>query len=134
MIVGNDFSVLGHTKPDGTEVRTLRELAYQLGGAAGYEMVRRYDEAAAPPPTGEIAALLAAHSPCVVLIDEWVAYLRQLYSRGTEDPWPAGRFDAHRTFAQSMTEAVKSVDTAMLVVSLPSPDSVRDRGDGVIDN
>lgn len=135
VIVGNDLSVLGQTKPDGTEVRTMwGELAYQLGGAGGYAMVERYDRESVPPPTSAIASLLAANAPCVILIDEWVAYLRQLYSRGTDNPYAAGTFDAHQTFAQSLTEAVKSVDTAMLVVSLPASDSVRDLGDGVIDN
>lgn len=135
VIVGNDFSVLGDTKPDGTEVRTLwGELAYQLGGKAGHEMLARYDAESAPPPTTAIAQLLEAFSPCVILIDEWVAYLRQLYSRGTDSPYAGGTFDAHQTFAQSLTEAVKSVDTALLVVSLPASDSVRDMGEGVLDN
>ncbi len=135
VIVGNDFSVLGETKEDGTEVRTMwGELAYQLGGKTGYAMVERYDRESVPPPTTEIASLLEAFSPCVVLIDEWVAYLRQIYSRGIENPYAAGTFDAHQTFAQSLTEAVKSVNTAILVVSLPASDSVRDMGDGVTDN
>ena len=135
VIVGNDLSVLGETKPDGTEIRTMwGELAHQLGGREGFEMLARYDQQSAPPPTTALADLLSRYSPCVILIDEWVAYLRQLYSRGVEDPYPAGTFDAHQTFAQSLTEAVKSVDTALLVASLPASDSVRDMGDGVIDN
>jgi predicted AAA+ superfamily ATPase len=135
VIVGNDFSVLGTEKPDGTTVRTLwGELAYQLGKKHGYGRVARYDENGVPPPTTEIAELLAAYAPCVILIDEWVAYLRQLYSHGTDNPYPAGTFDAHQTFAQSLTEAVKSVDTALLVVSLPASDSVRDMGEGIIGN
>ena len=135
VIVGNDLSVLGQTKPDGTEVRTMwGELAYQLGGVEGYALVKRFDEAGTPPPTSDIAALLEKYSPCVILIDEWVSYLRQLYSRGSEEPYAAGTFDAHQTWAQSLTEAVKSVNTAMLVASLPASDSVRDMGEGVIDN
>lgn len=135
VIVGNDFSVLGTEKPDGTTVRTIwGELAWQLGGKEGYARVARYDENSVPPPTTDLAALLDAYAPCVILIDEWVAYLRQLYSHGTDNPYPAGTFDAHQTFAQSLTEAVKAVDTALLVVSLPASDSVRDMGDGVSDN
>ena len=135
VIVGNDLSVLGSTKPDGTVVRTMwGELAYQLGGPAGFEMLRRYDEQSTPPPTSDLAALLQAYSPCVVLVDEWVAYLRQLYSRSSENPVPAGTFEDHQTFAQSLTEAFKQVDTAILVVSLPASDSVRDMGDGITDN
>lgn len=135
VIVGNDFSVLGTEKPDGTFVKTMwGELAWQLGGKDGYKRVARYDDNGVPPPTTELAALFAAYAPCVILIDEWVAYLRQLYSHGTENPYAGGTFDAHQTFAQSLTEAVKAVDTALLVVSLPASDSVRDMGEGLVDN
>lgn len=135
VIVGNDLSVLGSIKPDGTVVNTMwGELAYQLGGPEGFARFARYDETGVPPTTTEIADLLQAYAPCVILIDEWVSYLRLLYSRGSDDPHPAGTFDAHQTWAQSLTEAVKSVDTAMLVVSLPASDSVRDMGEGLVDN
>nr|WP_106619913.1 DUF499 domain-containing protein [Saccharothrix carnea] len=135
VIVGNDLSVLGTEKLDGTFVSTMwGELAWQLGGKEGYARVARYDDNGVPPPTTELAALLAAYSPCVVLVDEWVAYVRQLYSHGTEKPYAGGTFDAHQTFAQSLTEAVKAVDNALLVVSLPASDSVRDMGDGIVDN
>jgi len=135
VIVGNDFSVLGSDKPDGTTVNTMwGELAWQLGGTDGYERVARYDTNGVPPPTTELAALLAAYAPCVVLIDEWVAYLRQLYSHGADNPYAGGTFDAHQTFVQSLTEAIKAVENALLVVSLPASDSVRDMGDGILDN
>ena len=135
VIVGNDLSILGSTKPDGTVVRTMwGELAWQLGGRAGYDMLARYDEQSAPPPTSDIAGLLEGFSPCVVLVDEWVAYMRQLYSRSGDHPVPAGTFEDHQTFAQSLTEAFKQVDTAILVVSLPASDSVRDMGEGLSEN
>ena len=135
VIVGNDFSVLGSEKPDGTTVNTMwGEIAWQLGGKDGYARVARYDTNGVPPPTTELAALFTAYAPCVILIDEWVAYLRQLYSHGNDNPYVSGTFDAHQTFAQSLTEAVKAVDKALFVVSLPASDSVRDMGDGIIDN
>jgi len=125
VLVGNDLSILGMPKPHGLTVNTLwGELAYQLGGNAGYSMVARYDEQSVPPTTTAIAELLAKYSPCIVLIDEWVAYLRQLWSR--DKPVPAGTFDGHMTFVQSLTEAVKSVPTALLVVSLPASDVIRE--------
>lgn len=135
VIVGTDFPVLGSEKADGTTVNTLwGELAYQLGKKDGYARIARYDENSAPPTTSDLVALFEAYAPCVILIDEWVAYLRLLYSRGTDNPYPAGTFDAHQTFAQSLTEAVKQVDKALLVVSLPASDSVRDMGDGITSN
>lgn len=125
VLVGNDLSVLGSQKADGTVVNTLwGELAHQLGGAEGYQMLARYDEQSVPPTTTDLAALLSKYGPCIVLIDEWVAYLRQLWS--LEKATPAGTFDAHMTFVQSLTEAVKAVPNALLVVSLPASDVVRD--------
>ena len=125
VLVGNDLSVLGSTKPDGTVVNTMwGELAWQLGGPEGFALIARYDEKSAPPPTTDLAALFEKYGPCVILIDEWVAYLRQLWSR--EDVLPAGTFDTHMTFVQSLTEATKAVKNALLVVSLPASDVVRD--------
>lgn len=114
VLVGNDLSILGMPKPEGFTVNTLwGELAYQLGGKEGYDLVARYDEQSVPPTTTALAELLAKYGPCIVLIDEWVAYLRQLWSR--DQATPAGTFDGHMTFVQSLTEAVKSVPTALLV-------------------
>ena len=58
-----------------------------------------------------------AYAPCLILIDEWVAYARQLYGR---DDLDGGTFDTQFTFAQTLTEAVKAVPGAMLVVSIPA--------------
>lgn len=125
VIVGNDLSVLGRTTADGTVINTMwGELAWQLGGPDGFAMVARYDAESAPPPTSDLVALFEKFGPCVILIDEWVAYLRQLWSR--DDTTPAGTFDTHMTFVQSLTEATKAVKNALLVVSLPASDVVRD--------
>ena len=56
-------------------------------------------------------------SPCLILIDEWVAYARQLYNKSD---LPAGDFDAHFTFAQTLSESAKLADKTLLVVSIPS--------------
>jgi predicted AAA+ superfamily ATPase len=63
-----------HKKPDGTVVRTLwGELAWQLGGKQGYEMVRVADEKGISPGDS-LRVLFKKFSPCLILIDEWVAY------------------------------------------------------------
>jgi predicted AAA+ superfamily ATPase len=108
------------TKPDATEVRTLwGEMAWQLGGAIAYELVRGEDEARVAPGSDALRELLELCAPCVVLIDEWVAYARLLWGR---DDLLGGSFDAQMTFAQSLTEAVKAVRNAMLLVAIPSSD------------
>ena len=108
-----------HTKEDGTEVRTLwGELAWQLGGKEGYELVADADRTGTNPGHA-LVDLLRANAPCLILIDEWVAYARQLY--GQED-LPAGTFDAQFSFAQALTDAAREVPNAMLVVSIPASD------------
>jgi hypothetical protein len=55
----------------------------------------------------------------LVLIDEWVAYARQIYGK---DGLPAGSFDSNMTFAQALTEAAKAARNALVVASIPASD------------
>jgi predicted AAA+ superfamily ATPase len=104
------------TKADGTIVRTLwGEIAWQLGGREAYDMIRQSDETSTNP--GDLLKDVFDHySPCLILVDEWVAYARQLHE---ENDLPGGSFDTHFTFAQTLSESVKNAKQAMLVVSIP---------------
>ncbi len=53
----------------------------------------------------------------MILIDEWVAYARQLYGR---EDLAGGTFDTQFTFAQSLTEAAKSIPGVLLAISIPA--------------
>jgi predicted AAA+ superfamily ATPase len=120
VIVGNKISPGNPSvKPDGTVVHTLwGELVWQLGGREAYERVRADDENATSP--GDLLRVLFnQYGPCLVLIDEWVAYARQLHDSGV---LPAGSFEAQFTFAQVLTESAKLADNCLLVVSLPASD------------
>ena len=126
VLVGNHIKAGAATpKPDGTQVHTLwGELAWQLGLAAGgeaearraYEIVRSADETRSNP-ADSLGTLIASYAPCLILIDEWVAYARQLYGR---EDLAGGTFDTQFTFAQTLTEVVKAVPGALLVVSIPA--------------
>ena len=126
VLVGNHFKAGAATpKPGGTQVHTLwGELAWQLGFSAGgeaearraYEIVRAADETRSNP-ADSLGTLIASYAPCLILIDEWVAYARQLYGR---DDLAGGTFDTQFTFAQTLTEVVKAVPGALLVVSIPA--------------
>lgn len=112
-------------KDDGTVVRTLwGELGWQLGGKEGYALVREADESATNPGDA-LGHLLRTYSPCLILVDEWVAYARQLHD---DKDLPGGDFETQFTFAQTLTEEVKAAPQAMLVVSLPAS---TDGGSGV---
>lgn len=95
---------------------TWGELAWQLGGAEAFEMLAKNDEHGIAPGSNLLEALFKKYAPAMILIDEWVAYLRQIYKL---DGLPSGNFDANLTFVQSLTEAVKSSPGTLLVASLP---------------
>ena len=108
------------TLRDGVQVRTLwGELAWQLGGTEGYAMVRDADESGTSPGKGVLADLLGRFSPCVILIDELVAYIRQFEDTKSLS---GGTFDTNLSFIQALTEALKAVPTAVLLASLPESD------------
>ena len=48
--------------------------------------------------------LFNEYGPCLILIDEWVAYARQLHD---QSDLPAGSFETQFTFAQALTESAK---------------------------
>lgn len=107
-------------KKDGTVVNTIwGEIAWQLGGRKGYEMVRADDENATNPGD-KMKELFNNFSPCLILIDEWVAYARQLHEGSI---LPAGSFDTQFTFAQALSESAKAAKNTLLVVSIPASDN-----------
>jgi predicted AAA+ superfamily ATPase len=121
VLVGNKISPGNPTtKPDGTVVRTLwGELAWQLGGKKAFARVRADDEKATSP--GDVLReLFNEYGPSLILIDEWVAYARQLHDQGD---LPAGSFETQFTFAQVLTESAKLAKNCLLVISLPASDT-----------
>jgi predicted AAA+ superfamily ATPase len=129
VLVGNKLSPGNPvTKADGTVVGTLwGELAWQLGFARGgaaearraYDRIRADDERATSPGD-RLRELLDEYGPALVLIDEWVAYARQLHDQGD---LPGGSFETHFTFAQALTESAKLAKKCLLVISLPASDT-----------
>ena len=121
VIVGNKISPGNPSvKADGTIVRTLwGELAWQLGGKNAYERIEADDERATSP--GDILrSLFNDYGPCLILIDEWVAYARQLHD---DTELPGGNFETQFTFAQTLTESAKAAKQCLLVISLPASDA-----------
>jgi hypothetical protein len=102
----------------GLKIRTTwGEMAWQLGGAEAYKMLAENDEKGIAPGSNLLEEIFKKYAPCLILIDEWVAYLRQIYK---VDGLPSGSFDANLSFVQSLTEAVKASPGTLLVASLPA--------------
>ena len=118
VVVGQKFNpATPHVKDDGTEVHTLwGDLAWQLGGKQGYALVADADRKGVSPGSDTLATLLRQFGPALVLVDEWVGFLRNLHD---VDGLPAGSFGANLTFAQGLTEAANRTGNALVVVTLP---------------
>jgi len=102
-------------------IRTLwGELAWQLGKAEGYALVKEADENGTSPGKEVLMELLAKFAPCVVLLDELVVYIRQFVE---SQAISGGTYDSNLSFIQSLTEAAKLVPNAVVLASLPESDS-----------
>ena len=84
-------------------------MAYQLGGQEAYEIVGEAAREGTAPGGGQLDQLLEHVGPCVILMDELVAYVRN-----------AGEAqDNIYTFMQVLTQSVRRSNNATLVVTLP---------------
>ena len=96
--------------PNGGPLNTLwGMMAYQLGGQAAYDLVGQAARQGTAPGGAQLDELFAHIGPCVILIDELVAYVRN-----------AGNAqDSILTFVQALTQAVRKNSNTALVVTLP---------------
>lgn len=102
---------------NGVAVNTLwGELAWQLLGEQGYSLVADSDTNGTSPGKQVLTDLIREAAPCVILIDELVAFIRQL-ELGKQ--YKAGTYDSNISFVQALTEAMKAVPNAVLLASLP---------------
>jgi len=126
-VVVLDGVKLSPSQPRRVEGHTLRtlwgELAWQLGGAEAYAALADADATGTNPGKDLLADLIRKAGPCVILIDELVAYIRQ-FEEGKS--LPGGTYDANLTFIQALTEALKAAPQAVLLASLP--ESEREAG------
>ena len=95
------------------------DLAWQLGGDEGYALVKEADTTGTSPGKNVLKTLLETYAPCVVLVDELVAYIRQ-FPNG--QVLSGGSYDSNLSFVQALTEAIKLVPKAIMLASLPESD------------
>ena len=101
-------------------IRTLwGELAWQLGGAEAFALLKDADANGTSPGKEVLQTVLSRHAPCVVLVDELVAYIRQFPDGQVLS---GGSYDTNMSFIQALTEAMKLVPNAILLGSLPESD------------
>jgi uncharacterized protein len=121
VIVGTQFDAnVPREHPDCTTRTMWGEIAYQLGGVEGYQMLEQADLSGIAPGADTLGQLFDRYGPALIIIDELVAFARNLYNVPQRPA--AGSFDSMMTFMQSLTEAVKYTDDAILLISIPESD------------
>ena len=108
----------------GISINTLwGEMAAQLAESAGnpalYDYVKEADRKGVSPGSAALKELFDAAQPCLILIDELVAYAKKLYG---VSGLPAGSFDNFITFIQEITEAARASKNSLVVASIPESD------------
>ena len=86
-------------------------IAYQLGGQSAYDIIGDAARGWTAPGTAELRRLFDAVSPCVILIDELVAYARNIPNDDMR-----GVF---QSFVHYLTEAARQSDRVALVMTVP---------------
>lgn len=114
----NPADLPGHT------VATMwGDLAYQLAIAARkprlYDQISAADRKGVTPGSQCLKTFFDEIGPCLILMDEIVAYARKLYGR---NDLPAGTYDNFLVFIQELTEAAKASKQCLVVASLPESD------------
>jgi hypothetical protein len=112
VFVGTAKSVEGSlVLKDGPKVYTLwGYLGWRLAGDAGLKLMAQAEETRINPASELLVELFKLAGPSVILLDELVAYARQL----SDD-----RFESFLSFIQSLTEAAKMVSGTLIIGSLP---------------
>jgi len=108
----------------GITINTLwGEMAAQLAESTGkpsiYDYVREADKKGVSPGSIALKSLFDSAAPCLILMDELVAYAKKLY--GAKD-LPAGTFDNFISFIQEVTEAARASKNSLIVASIPESD------------
>lgn len=115
VFVGTEFdSIRGRGGNDGTPLRLTPwgEIAYQLKGIAGYELVSEHDNRGIAPAGDVIRKLIQSDKPCLILMDEVMNYV----SRNRKSGLTTQFYD----FIHILSETVRGERNVVLVVSIPA--------------
>ena len=108
----------------GVTINTIwGEMAAQLAESAGnpalYDIIKESDKSGVTPGSETLKNLFDAAAPCLILMDELVAYGRKIYGKAN---LPAGTFGNFLTFIQEVTEAARASKNSLVVASIPESD------------
>jgi hypothetical protein len=115
---GRALDARGQHREDGRVTRTLwGELAYQLGGDEGYQMLADADESRTAPGGNRLTQLLRRYQPALILMDEVLEYLVKALAVKVGD---SNLMQQTGAFLGELTSAVSATPQSVLVAALPA--------------
>lgn len=115
VFVGTEFdSLAGRGGSDGTPLRKTPwgEIAFQLGGDQGFNLVSEHDSSLTAPGGDVIERLLPRTSPTLILLDEVMNYV----GRSRKSGLAAQLYN----FLHNLSEVARARDNVVLAVSIPA--------------
>ncbi|MBI4814845.1 MAG: ATP-binding protein [Deltaproteobacteria bacterium] len=114
IFVGTEFdSITGRGGNDGTPNRKTPwgEIAFQLGGEAGFRLVAEH-EAALTAPGGDVIEKILPQGPVLILLDELMNYVSRTRKSGLASQL--------YTFLHNLSEVARARNNLVLTVSIPA--------------
>jgi len=96
------------------------QLAISLKKPRIFDLVKESDKRGVSPGAQTLKELFNAAAPCMILLDELVAYARKIY--GKKD-LPSGSFDNFLSFIQELTEAARTSNNGLVVATIPESEA-----------
>jgi hypothetical protein len=114
VLSGLDLDPWTPREVDDLQIQTLwGELAYRIGGQAGFERVRIHDEKGSPPGNDVLRPILEG-GPVLILLDEVLVHVQRAGGRDGDAPYRKQVMN----FLQGLTELVRGIPSAAMVYSL----------------
>ena len=115
VFVGTEFdSLVGRGGTNGEPLRRTPwgEIAWQLGGAATFELVKKHEETMTAPGGDVIERIIPKDQPTLILLDELMNYV----SRNRKSGLAAQLYN----FLQNLSEVARARSNVVLAVSIPA--------------
>lgn len=113
VFVGTEFDLLSGRTAKGEPTRRTPwgEIAWQLGGATAFDVVKEHDEKG-QAPAGDVIREFLPDGPCLILVDELMNYI----SRGRK----SGAAGQLYTFVHNLSEVARGRNNVVVAVSIPA--------------
>ncbi|MHA1513018.1 MAG: DUF499 domain-containing protein [Candidatus Hodarchaeales archaeon] len=116
-ITGTHLNPLEGRKVENFEIRTIwGEIAYQLSGTEGYELIAENDRQRISPGKEILQILFKQINPQVILLDEITEYLAKARGVSVNESNLATQT---LVFIQELTECISTLSKSILIISLP---------------